>query len=165
MGQKLAKRDGNQDIVWTLCFIYHFNCFPIYLITFAVDLARWNIEQQVLGQLAFIVVLLRSTKKGLWVEGAKKSDIVRKRTSVSLRSSHAFFWTPQGQPPPCPHQQEAALVCVALPAGQLRPEGMRPARIALEEVLAIHQGCLPFPSGLGESVEGNRSVSVGFSNF
>lgn len=118
-----------------------------------------------LGQLAFIVVLLRSTKKGLWVEGAKKSNIARKRTSVSLPCSHAFFRTSQGQPLPCPRRREAAVVCVALPARWLRPEGMRPACVALKKFLAIEQGCPPFPSGLGKSVEGNRSVSVGFREF
>lgn len=43
-----------------------------------------------LGQLVFTVVFLRSTKKGLWVEGAKKSNIVRKQTGGFLCSAAAL---------------------------------------------------------------------------
>lgn len=53
------------------------------------------------------------------------------------------------------------MVCATLPAGQLRPEGARPACVMPKEARAICRGCPLLPAGLGKTGEGNRSVSGG----
>lgn len=93
------------------------------------------------------------------MKGAKKSNTVRKGTSVPLLRGHAFF---HGELPPWLRQQEAAVVCVL--GGQLRPEGMRAARAVLKEVSVI-RGWPPHLSGLGKVAKATAEFLLGSVSF